>query len=122
MSNHSQLALRSPAKPVRLRVLPLLAALLVLFGSLLQASHSHEGWFAGHKTQAALAHRGDPLGPPSDESSCPICVAMHSASVGHQRSIADGHTVSSLLAVPEAMPGATRALSYSLFGRPPPLA
>ena len=109
-----------PGFALWMRLAALLALLLILAGSTVQAGHAHGGWLPRHGTQADAWLGSSDL--PANEANCQICVAMHSAcatAAEHQVQVVS----TALCRLPRFCGSVrTRPLGFSLFGRPPPVA
>lgn len=118
MTKQSQTARFLPSHPLWMRLAAVFSLLLVLVASSAQATHVHGDWLPHTNSQVTV--QTDAVTWPADETSCPLCMAMHSAmptgtqtGLGSQ-SVVRSHTSS----LPERI--AWRMLHFSLFSRPPP--
>jgi hypothetical protein len=72
----AQRARNAEPQPLWLRLGVLFCVLLVCSAGIAQAAHIHGDWLPHHAAQAGTAVAQAGL---SDEESCPLCIAMHSA-------------------------------------------
>ena len=118
MTKQSQNARFLPSHPLWMRLAAIFSFLLVLVASSAQATHVHGDWLPHSNSQVTV--QTDAVLWPADETSCPLCMAMHSAMpTGMHTGIAGLCAVSCRIpSLPERV--AWRMLYFSLFSRPPP--
>ena len=118
MTKQSERASFLPTHSLWMRIAAVVGLLLVLVASSAQASHVHGTWLPSPSFQVAL--QTDTVVGPADETSCPLCMAMHSAMpTGMQGRVGVLSVVGCLVSLlPERI--AWRVFQFSLFSRPPP--
>ena len=110
-------AAAAPTHPLWMRWLA--AACLVLVGvmSTAQAAHTHGAALA--KTRIS-AHGPSVAGQASDEDTCPLCVAMHSALPAGPMPAPQAALVLTLTQGEASQPAPEQRWPFAMFSRPPP--
>ena len=118
MTKQSQYAGFLPTHPLWMRLAAVFSFLLMLVASSAQASHVHGDWLPHTDFQVTV--QADAVALPTDETSCPLCMAMHSAMPAGVQANAGGlsFVCCHIFSFPDRI--ALRTLQFSLFSRPPP--